>query len=105
MDIVSQNSTSYTTVNFFDKTGAPTVPSAATYAIKDLLSDSTVLAPIAVGGLAASVTLTISAALNAILNPANAQEIRQITVVSNYGDGSQLTSVYYYAVANLAYGL
>lgn len=104
MDIVNANSTSFTTVSFFDKSNVPTAPISATYAITNVTTDAVIQAATPIAGLAASVILTITAAQNAIALPTNYQELRRIDVISTYSDGSQLSSTYFYLVVNQDWG-
>lgn len=101
MDSVNENSTAYLTVAFADKTGAPAVPTSATYRIDDITNNvpiraSTALTP------AASIEITLAPGDNAIAG--RASEIHRVTVTAQYGGaGDAVSNEYDYQVNNLRY--
>jgi hypothetical protein len=90
-------------VTFLDKAGAQAAPASVRYRIDDV----TGAAPVEVRGdtsLApgASVEITLTPADHAILDAANAQERRLVTVTASYGANDAVVAEYEYRVRNLA---
>jgi len=98
---VPEKTTAYLTVSFFDKAGAPAVPSSVTYRIDDLITNTQILADTALTP-AASIEITLTPAQNAILNDANANEPKRVTVKASYGATDGLNDEYTYNVKNLS---
>lgn len=101
MDQVNENSTAYLTVAFADKTGAPAVPSAATYRIDDVTNNRAIRATTSLTP-AASIEITLAPTDNAIVGTAS--ETHRVTVTAQYGGaGDAVNSEYDYQVVNLRY--
>lgn len=100
METVTERSTAYLTVSFYDKAGALAAPASLTYRIDDVESNvqvrgDTTLTP------ANSVEITLTPTDNAILNLVGGNEQRRVTVTAVYGASDQLTDEYIYWVQNL----
>ena len=101
MDQVNENSTAYLTVAFADKTGAPAVPTSATYRIDDVTNNVPIRGVTALTP-AASIEITLVPADNAISG--RASEIHRVTVTAQYGGATDaVNSEYDYQVVNLRY--
>ena len=98
---VPEKTTAYLTVSFFDKAGAPAVPSSVTYRIDCVTTNAQILADTPLTP-AASIEITLTPAQNAILNQANAKESKRVTVKASYGASDGLNDEYVYVVKNLA---
>lgn len=101
MQTVTEKSTAYLTISFYDKSGALNVPNTITYRIDDVASGLQVRADTAIGAVASSVEINLTAADNAILNTTNRNEQRRVTVVATYGVSDQVTDEYLYEVVSL----
>lgn len=101
MQTVTEKSTAYLTVNFYDKAGALNVPNTITYRIDDVFGGLQVRGDTAIGAPASSIEITLTAADNTILNTAGQNERRRVTVTAVYGLGDQVADEYIYEVANL----
>ena len=94
------------TVTFRDENGALVVPSAATYRLDDVGSQTAILAATALS-LASSVNVLITSTQNRILTSTNQSESREVTVEFDYTGGlgaMHSTDKYAYEVLNL-YGV
>jgi len=98
---ITEQSTGYLTVSFYDKTGALAVPSSATYRIDDKDTGQAVRASTALTP-ASAIEITLTKADNTILNDAGRNEERRVTVISVYSATDQVTDEYIYKVINLA---
>lgn len=100
MESVTEQSTSYVTVNFLDKTGALAVPVSATYRVDDVATDTEVRTWAALTA-ASSIEITLTKADNTILNTAGRNEERRVTVIAVYSATDQVTDEYKYVITNL----
>lgn len=100
---IVEGDTAFLTITFLDKTGAQASPASATYAVYDVASDTELQAATVISPLTAQVEITLSGAVNAIVNQANVKETRQVLVVATYAGGEQKTETYSYAVRNMEY--
>lgn len=101
MQTVTEKSTAYLTVSFYDKSGALAIPNSATYRIDDVQSGSQVRTDTAISPIASSVEIKLTTTDNAILNSAGRNEQRRVTVVAIYGVDDQVTDEHVYEVASL----
>jgi hypothetical protein len=99
---VTEGTTAYLTVTFYDKNGVPSSPSSLSYRIDDVTGETpTVVRADTAIGAADSVEITLTPADNAILAAANAEERRLVTVTATYGADDALQADYEYRVRNL----
>lgn len=101
MQTVTEKNTAYLTVNFYNKSGALDVPNTITYRIDDVASGSAVRADTAIGAVASSVEIRLTATDNTILNTNNRSERRRVTVTATYGVADQVTDEFYYEIVSL----
>ena len=101
MQTVTEKSTAYLTVSFYDKAGALNVPNTITYRIDDVASGLQVRADTSIGTVASSVEITLTATDNAILNANNRSERRRVTVTASYGVADQVADEFYYEIVSL----
>lgn len=103
MDYVNENTTSWISVQFFDRAGTtPTAPASLQYRIDCSTTGNSIL-PLTSLSPAASVDVPITASQNAMQNPANAMEVRRVTFVAQNVDGSTATFEYVYILINLRF--
>lgn len=100
MFTVTENSTAYLTVKFYDKLSVLQAPTSLTYRVDDVSSHQSVRSVTALTA-GASVEITLVPADNVILNPVNESEQRRLTVVAVYGTGDQVTDEFTYEVMGL----
>lgn len=98
---VTEKSTAYLTVNFFDKNEVAAAPSGITYRV-DCEDTGAELVPDTAGAPGTTLEITIPSTANAIQDPAHAFETKLVTVTATYGVGDQLTGYYRYRVRNLS---
>ena len=91
------------TVAFFDEDGRPVTPSAVTYRIDDLGSQTSILALTSLTP-ALSIPVDVTSNQNRILNQADPVEQRAVTFEYDYGGSKHGTGEYRYEVRNL-YGV
>lgn len=103
---INERTTLIVTVSFYDEDDVLVVPSAATYRIDDVASNTAIVAltnftlP-----LASQVDITIDAEDNAILDSDHQYEVRTMTVEFNYGTPKKHgTEEYHYRIKQL-YGV
>lgn len=97
MEHVSEGSTCYVTCVPKDKTGVAQAPVSATWSVHDQRSDQeiqpdTVLTP------GTSMEITLTPAINTLLNRSYEFEVRVVTVQVIYGATDAATGVYEYQV-------
>lgn len=102
MASVKEKSVAYITVSFYDKTGIPATPASAFYQVHDKGSKATLLARVAFPSLASSVELTMTSAINTMIDGRNKEETRILTVEAS-GGGADVNAEYEYDVLNLVY--
>nr|WP_297388304.1 hypothetical protein [uncultured Roseateles sp.] len=104
MSVVNEHTTCYVSVSFRDRGGLPAVPASVTYRIDCATNGQQIKAWTAVDA-AAEVSITIAATENAIIDDANAEEERHVTVIASYGVGAedQVTAEHVYRVRNLRF--
>jgi hypothetical protein len=98
---VNESSTSFLTVAFTDKAGAPALPVSLTYRV-DCISTGAAVVPETAIFPDTNVEITIAAAENAILDTTNAKELKRVTVVAGFTGGEQHCEEYDYYVRNLS---
>lgn len=102
MDDVTEQSSWFVEISFFDQNKAPVVPSSITYSIYDI-SGALIRGPIDVTPSSSTYEIEILPAENAILNPADDVEIRVVTINFKWGIGRARTDEYRYRLKNLDY--
>ena len=100
---VNDKSTAWLTVSLFDRFNNPSPPSSVIYRIDCLSTGQNILAATTINGPGASFDIQILAAYDAILNAANSEEIKRLTITAIYGSNDQLTAQYDWIVVNLPY--
>lgn len=102
VDTINEDTTSYVTLAFTDKTGAPAVPLAVTYRVDCLTNGREVLDWTAFGGaMASTIEITLPPSCSAILNPANETERRALQYVASYSLTDQYHGEFQWDVDNL----
>jgi hypothetical protein len=101
MDEFNERSRADIAVAFTDPAGAPVVPATITYSTKCRTTGTPIKADIPVTP-AASVTITLDSADQAIQNSANPYELKVLTIKSTYGVGDECNDEYVYRVKNLS---
>ena len=104
LDECKERSTWLIDVDFFDDDGVAVVPSAATVRIDDEKNRTVIRPETAIGSLATTVTIVVTADENYIIKPRAKSEVRTVTVGFDYGAGRHGNSVYKYKLINL-YGV
>ena len=100
---VNDKSTAWLTVSLSDRYGNPSPPSSVVYRIDCLSTGQNILAATTVMSPGASFDIQILAAYDAIINSANSEEIKRLTITAIYGSNDQLTAQYDWIVVNLPY--
>jgi archaellum component FlaG (FlaF/FlaG flagellin family) len=99
---ITEETTAYLTVTFYDKNGAASAPASATYQVHDVESGTVMKASTAITPIAATVEIELpGATVNALVNQSNQRERRRVTVTATYGTSDTLNSVYDYLVVGL----
>lgn len=98
---VTEKSTAYVTVSFFDKNDVAAAPSGITYRV-DCEASGAELVPDTAGSPGTTLEITVPASANAIQQPTNAFETKLVTVTATYGAGEQVTGYFRYRVRNLS---
>jgi hypothetical protein len=88
---VSEGSSCVVAAAFTDSTGAALIPASITYRIDDLDSGAVILGATAVTP-AASVSITVTAAQNALLSDTLACEQHQLTLTATDGNGDSVNA-------------
>lgn len=97
---VKEKSIAYITVSFYDKTGNLATPASAFYQVHDKGSRTEMLVRTAFPSLASSVELTMTSAINTMVDSRNKEETRILTIESS-GGGVDVNSEYEYDLLNL----
>lgn len=98
---VHENTTAYLTIAFQDATGAPSVPTSASFRLDCLSSGREIANWTPIPTPAATVALTLAPLWNCIFNAARRRELRSLQVVAHYGPGDQIHSEFRFEVVNL----
>jgi hypothetical protein len=101
MDEVNERSTMILTVAFFDDDGVAVAPTTASYQIDNRNSGTSILVSTPITTPGTTEEIEITSAQNRILNAANKEEIRVVTVDFTYGSSRRGTVEYFYKVKNL----
>lgn len=101
MATVTEKSTAYLTISFYNKAGVLDEPTSISYRIDDVESGQQVRANTSVAA-ANTVEITLNSADNTILNQVGGDEERRVTVTAIYGENDQITDEYIYQVQNLS---
>lgn len=97
---INDRTTLVLTLTFRDEDDALVVPTAATYRVDDVLTGTTVKAKTSLTGLASSMELEITSAMNAAIGEQTLQE-RVVTIEFDYGTARHGSDEYRYYVKNL----
>lgn len=97
---VTEASAAQFTAEFYDNAWAATTPTSVRYRVDDARTGSE-LAGWAAVSPASSVTITVTAAQNAIVDDVNNTERRLLTVQADNALASQVTAAYVFEVTNL----
>lgn len=98
---INESTTLLVDVSFWDEDGVAAIPSSATYRIDDVYSGTVIQAATSMGSMAATITVEITAAQNALIDATQNKEERIITVDWRYGSNRRGTDEYRYVVKNL----
>jgi hypothetical protein len=101
MDEVNERTTMLLTVAFFDDDGVAVAPTTASYRIDNRNSGTEIVDDTAIATPGTTEEIEITSAQNRILNAANKEEIRVVTVDFTYGSSRRGTVEYFYKVKNL----
>ena len=101
MATVTEKSTAYLTIAFYNKAGALDEPVSISYRIDDVESGQAVRASTSVAP-ANTVEITLTSTDNTILNQVGGDEERRVTVTATYGANDQITDEYIYLIQNLS---
>lgn len=99
----NENTTRYITATFLNKDESEEAPASARYRIDNVTNDSVVLAWTAIATPAAIEEIVITPAQNAIVTPANPQEVIEVTVEGTYSASDKVTNKIQYILLNLTY--
>ncbi len=102
MESINEQTTAYLTVTMLDKNEAEADPNSATYAVHDKDAGTQIIAPTAIAA-SGSQELTMTPAINTILDEDNLEETRVVTIEAVYGASDHLTDAYEYKVKNLVH--
>lgn len=97
---INEATTSYVSASFKNAAGALEAPSSVVYRIDCLTNKQQILDWTATSA-ASSITITVSALQNAIINQRHPSEQRYITIKATYAGSEQVTEEYHYEVVNL----
>lgn len=100
MERIPEGTTNYITLEFFDKDGAPVVPSTVTWEAWDKKSKTQISAPASLTP-AAVIELTIPTTVNAMVDEDNETEIRQIVIKTTYSGSQGANKTIEYLVENV----
>jgi len=101
MQTISEQSTGYVTVKFYDKAGEPEAPNTVVYRIEDVATGQTVRADTTITAPDSELEIVLTVTDNTIINRNGDNETRRITVTGHYGPTDQVTDEYFYEVRNL----
>jgi len=101
MATVYEKSVAYLTVSFYDKTNALAAPASATWEVHDVGSGNVLQSVTAIAPIASSVELTLTSTINALVNQANQEETRRVTIKATFGVGLECNAEYDYDVLSL----
>lgn len=99
---VTERSTAWLTVSFYNRAGVLEIPATATYEIWDVASGTTIKASTSLTP-ASSIEITLSSDDNKILNQELFREARKVIVTAAYAGSEKLVQDYVYHVRNIAY--
>lgn len=101
MEDINEGSSAIFTIDFYDENNANVTPDLVTYRIDDI-SSSEILAPVEVVPSSSSMDIVVGSDLNVILDPTSNYEMRYLTIVWIYSDGTkQGTEEVIFRVKNL----
>ena len=86
--IILEESTCFVTVNFIDSDGNPFLPASAQYRLDDVPSGAQILGWTTLTNITASMTITVTAAQNAMINATRKKEVHQMLVQLTDGFGN-----------------
>ena len=99
---VNEKTTTWITINFKDKAGAPASPDSMVYQIDCLTSGVAIKAPVTVTFPGTSPEVKVDSIDNAIQVPTNQREYRRMTVTAIFG-GDVVTDQFDWAINNLSF--
>lgn len=100
MDTVNEGTTAYLSVAFKDKDGVAAAPSSVSYRIDCLTTGTAILGDTSVSA-SATVSITVTAAQNAILG-SRSMERRRVTITGTYAGSEAVREQFDYQVRNLS---
>lgn len=99
--VIKDGSSSKLTVSFYNELGMLAAPSSATVQIQCLTTGTEIRAEQAITP-GTQVTIDLTTSENAMVNEANAEERRRVTIRALYGAGDGINEQYDYVVKNLS---
>ena len=99
---VTEGSTAWLTVSFYDRAGNLEAPSTVVYEIWDVASNTQIKASTSLTP-ASQVEITLSNLDNKILDSTLFREARKVVVTAGYAGSQALVQDYVYHVRNIAY--
>jgi hypothetical protein len=104
MSNVNEESTAYLTVRFFNKVNSLDVPATATWEVHDKQSGTVLLAPTSILPIANTVELTLTPAINTLVDSVNnTEETRVVTVKASFGASDACNDEYSYELIGKEY--
>ena len=100
-DQVNEGTTAYLVVDFLDKAGAPSVPSAITYRIDCRATGTQVRGDTSLTP-AAEVEIELTPSDTDIIGVGNDTEVKRVTIKATFGLGGAANSEFDYEVVNLS---
>lgn len=101
MSNVNEESTAYLTVKFYDKVNSLAVPASATWEVHDVESGTVILVSTAILPIANTVELTLTPAINTMVDSTHSEETRRVTVKALFGAGDGCNNEYAYNIVGL----
>lgn len=101
MDTNNERNEMFIEVTMRDKDGVLAIPASMTYSTQCLATGTAIKSNISITPVASIVNIRLDATDSAIINTANATEVKLLTVRAFYGTGSESSSEYYWRVINL----
>jgi hypothetical protein len=99
--IITESSTSWVDVSFFNKDGTPATPDSVAYSLQCLATGKVLESNVPVTPASSSVEIALTPEDNKIQDENNSYEDKLLTVVATFGIDDQMTDDFIYRVRNL----
>jgi hypothetical protein len=103
MTTVNENSWSKVVINPLDEDGQSRVPSSCRYRLDDKTTGNAIIAWTDVGTLSEEMEIEIPASSNAIIDTSLPEEVKVVTVETDYGTSDAHVEEHEYTVINLQF--